>query len=113
MVPRQDLKLNDGGGIQALRAIAALLVLLQHAIFFACTAKGVDFSPYLPVGFGWMGVSIFCVIYGYVMTLCMHQGASFMPQRLARIYPPYLLTVAISGALLPLIGEPWEIDLWA
>lgn len=71
--------------IQGLRAIAAFLVVFQHAIYFACTAKGVDFTPYLPIGFGQMGVGIFFVISGYVMTLCLSQGAMFMPQRIARI----------------------------
>ena len=81
--------MNKNSGIQGLRAIAAVLVVLQHAIFFACTARGVDFTPYLPIGFGQVGVGIFFVISGYVMTLCLPQGAMFMPQRIARIYPAF------------------------
>jgi peptidoglycan/LPS O-acetylase OafA/YrhL len=102
--------MNKNSGIQGLRAIAAFLVVLQHGIFFACTAKGVDFTPYLPIGFGQMGVGVFFVISGYVMTLCLKQGAMFMPQRIARIYPAFWAAVALSGVVLPFLGRVWHLD---
>jgi peptidoglycan/LPS O-acetylase OafA/YrhL len=105
--------MNKSSGIQGLRAIAAGLVVFQHGVFFACQAKGVDFTPYLPIGFGQAGVGIFFVISGFVMTLCLSQGRMFMPQRIARIYPSYWAAVLLSGFLLPLIGRAWHFDSYS
>ena len=105
--------MNKNSGIQGLRAIAASLVLLQHGIYFACVAKGVDFQPYLPIGFGGVGVGIFFVISGYVMTLCLPQGKMFMVQRIARVYPAYWIAVVLSGLVLPLLGRPWSLDFYS
>ncbi|MFM0629588.1 acyltransferase family protein [Paraburkholderia xenovorans] len=102
--------MGKNSGIQGLRALAASLVVLQHGIFFACLAKGVDFTPYLPIGLGWIGVSIFFVISGYVMTLCLPQGHMFIVQRIARIYPAYWAAVLLSAASLPLWSRIWSID---
>ena len=100
-------------GLQGLRAVAACLVLLQHSIFFACLTKGVDFTPYLPIGFGQMGVGIFFVISGFVMTLCLSQGAMFMPQRIGRIYPSYWAAIVLSAVILPLLGRAWHLDAYS
>jgi Predicted acyltransferases len=105
--------MNKNSGIQGLRAIAAFLVVLQHGIAFGCLAKGVDFTPYLPMGFGQAGVGIFFVISGYVMTLCLPQGAMFMPQRIARIYPVFWVAIAFSGLVLPMIGREWHFGLYS
>lgn len=98
-------------GIQALRAIAFLLVLIQHAVFFASYAKKVDFTPYLMIDFGKMGVSLFFVISGYVMGECLGQGPRFMWNRVARIFPPFWLAVGLSWLLLSgYTYTPWTFD---
>ncbi|OAJ55938.1 hypothetical protein A6V36_34190 [Paraburkholderia ginsengiterrae] len=104
---------NKNSGIQGLRAFAACLVVLQHAIYFGCSAKGVGFMQYLPIGFGQVGTGIFFVISGYVMTMCLPQGAMFMPQRIARIYPAFWAAVALSGLAIPLIGHEWHFDFYS
>ncbi|WP_255988776.1 acyltransferase family protein [Chitinolyticbacter albus] len=96
-------------GVQGLRAIAFILVLIQHAIYFACTAKGLDFAPYLLIRFGKIGVSMFFVISGYVMGECLNQGPRFMLNRALRIYPPYWLAVGLSWFLLS-GTTPWSFS---
>jgi peptidoglycan/LPS O-acetylase OafA/YrhL len=96
-----------------LRALAAILVVFQHAIYFSCLAKGVDFARYLPIGFGQAGVGIFFVISGYVMTLCIGQELRFMSNRIARIYPSYWAAVLLSALLLPLLGREWHFSLYS
>lgn len=103
--------MNKNSGVQSLRAIAACMVLLQHGIVFACIAKGIDYIPYLPIGFSGLGVSTFFAISGYVMTLCLPQGRMFIVQRIARIYPAYWLAIAVGAVVMPLIGEKFTIDL--
>lgn len=112
--PKGNMEANKKiGGLQGLRTVAAVLVVLQHSIYFACTAKGVSLLPFLPIGFGQMGVGLFFVISGYVMTLCLKQGAMFMPQRIARIYPAFWVTVALSGIVLPMLGRAWGLDAYS
>lgn len=94
-------------GIQALRAVAFLLVLVQHTVFFATYAKKLDFAPYLLIDFGKIGVSLFFVISGYVMGECLGQGPKFMWNRAVRIYPPYWLAVGLSWLLLSAY-TPWS-----
>jgi exopolysaccharide production protein ExoZ len=88
-------------------------VVLQHGIYFACAAKGVGFMQYLPIGFGQVGVGIFFVISGYVMTMCLPQGAMFMPQRIARIYPAFWAAIAVSSLAIPMIGHEWHFDFYS
>jgi len=96
-------------GIQALRALACALVIFQHATFFACAAKGVDYHEYLRVNFGWTGVGLFFVISGYVMGECFAQGKAFLLNRAARIYPPFWIAIALSALLLGRAGG-WALD---
>jgi peptidoglycan/LPS O-acetylase OafA/YrhL len=92
--------------IQALRAIAALLVLLFHA---QVTELRLGDGSVLP---GWFahangGVDLFFVISGFVMVWISGAdrgpvpAASFLFSRAARIYPPALLftTLAVLGSV--------------
>ncbi len=97
-------------GIQALRAVAALLVLVQHVIYYACTQTGADFLPFLPLPFGSIGVTIFFVLSGYLMAQCIGHGLSFFPRRALRIYPAYWIAIALSALVVPALGREWTID---
>ncbi|WP_431819676.1 acyltransferase family protein [Burkholderia sp. F1] len=103
--------MNKNSGIQAMRALACSLVILQHATYFACDAKGIPFGRYLPVDLGQIGVGIFFVISGYVMGLCMTQGRRFLWNRAARIYPPFWIAILISAAIFLRPGDGWHFDL--
>lgn len=97
-------------GLQCLRGIAALAVLFQHATFFACLAKGLDYLPYLRIDFGRAGVQIFFVLSGFVMAGCLGQGKNFLLNRVIRIYPGFWLSIAVSYLLLsgPTFGWQWS-----
>ena len=84
--------------IQALRAIAALLVFWGHAINAVTAQVAADF-PHL---YGRFGVDIFFVISGFVMvysseSLFGRPGApiKFFARRIARIVPLYWAATAI------------------
>jgi exopolysaccharide production protein ExoZ len=84
--------------IQALRAIAALLVFWGHAILTLDPKVGAEF----PTFYGPFGVDLFFVISGFVMVyssepLFGQAGApiKFFARRIARIVPPYWAATAI------------------
>ena len=84
--------------IQALRAIAALLVFLGHAI----NAVDLEVAADFPNSYGPFGVDLFFVISGFVMVYSSERlfgqpGApiKFFARRLARIVPLYWAATAI------------------
>src|SRR5262245_61905199 len=84
--------------IQALRAIAALLVFLGHAI----NQVNLEVAEEFPNSYGPFGVDLFFVISGFVMVYSSERlfgqpGASvkFFARRLARIVPLYWAATAI------------------
>jgi len=90
--------------VDSLRAIAMIMVIAQHA----------DLFP-----FGWLGVQLFFVISGFVVTISVleqpDQGATawhrlrdFYRRRIARIMPCYYVYVLLAIALTVLIGAPLE-----
>lgn len=112
--PREGARVDAPGSfltIQALRAVAALLVVLYHA--FDMWGERVDASA---PGVGWnngaAGVDIFFVISGFVMVVSSRRlvgqpGAwlTFLRHRIVRIVPLYwLLTTAKIVAVLLLPG---------
>jgi len=99
-------------GIQALRAIAALLVVLQHSIVYTCEAAGIGYGDYLKLGFGLWGVMLFFCISGFVIGLNRHLPAgTFAVRRALRIYPAFLATCALSIAILAAIGAEARLDV--
>jgi exopolysaccharide production protein ExoZ len=104
-------KLAPGGkssleGIQILRAVAALLVVLSHTLFESRAAVMGPKSPDWLVAFGSVGVDIFFVISGFIMFYMSFPAdrpsvspSSFMRKRLTRIYPLYLFCLALALAL--------------
>ena len=90
--------------VDSLRAIAMIVVIAQHA----------DLFP-----FGWLGVQIFFVISGFVVTLSVidnppaGQSAGqalrqFYQRRIARIMPGYYAYVLLAMILTLIIGAPFE-----
>src|SRR5688572_1031667 len=89
--------------VQALRAIAALMVLLYHLVntgaFGWKSADGNLIQPAALISaIGFAGVDLFFVISGLVMTVTCYdrfgrrgQWAPFLARRLIRIYPLYWL----------------------
>ncbi|MCP3472127.1 acyltransferase [Bradyrhizobium sp. CCGUVB1N3] len=83
---------NRYDGIQVLRAVAAIAVVVFHA------AQRIGLS----VGLGQAGVDIFFVISGFVMWTVTERGKSplaFMSDRITRIVPLYwVATIAMAAA---------------
>ncbi|MFO1421075.1 MAG: acyltransferase [Candidatus Competibacteraceae bacterium] len=97
--------------INLLRAFAALSVLVYHVIeLYPWKSFPVE-GPLLWFRIGWLGVDLFFVISGFVITLTASQlfeqhgnqfYKTFFRRRIARILPLYLLT----GFLFILFCEP-------
>jgi peptidoglycan/LPS O-acetylase OafA/YrhL len=93
--------------IQAMRGIAAMLVVFWHASRY--------FGPY---GTGWagalffpganLGVDLFFLISGFIMVVTTRgsdgssaYAAEFMIKRFARVWPPYAIAAILLVALIP------------
>lgn len=84
-------------GLDALRGLAALLVLAYHARGFSL--------PREALGHGYLAVDLFFVISGFVLAraydapLAAGDGAAFLRKRLKRLYPMALLGLALGGLI--------------
>ena len=89
--------------IQCLRAVAALTVLLQHAVYFAGQSEGSEMIEFRRHAIGTAGVFLFFMISGFVMAMQTGQSPSrFALHRILRIYPGYLLALGLSALLVAL-----------
>jgi peptidoglycan/LPS O-acetylase OafA/YrhL len=102
---------NDLLGIQALRAVAALLVVVYHAVEqWTNHQPGYGPGEYWPNGSA--GVDIFFVISGLVMTISVRRNAgrahpawTFAKDRLIRIVPLYWFVTTLKiAAVMALPG---------
>jgi peptidoglycan/LPS O-acetylase OafA/YrhL len=91
--------------IDAVRAAAALMVLLYHVIEIGRWSKFPTEGLGLFFRYGWIGVNLFLVISGFVIGLTALSGYErqgidfrkpFMVRRLSRLVPLYVLTCLIS-----------------
>ena len=96
------------GSIQALRGIAALLVLFFHlAAFQRQMAEGNSADIALTTGLwdnGWAGVDLFFVISGFIMVYVTRQSGRsfgdvrrFLTSRITRIYPLWWVCAGIMA----------------
>ncbi len=99
---------NQLQGIQALRGLAALAVVVHHALEHSNGAAR-PFSPDWLTTVGAAGVDLFFIISGFIMVwTTFPQGrsplrpATFLYRRIARIYPLYWLTCTAMLALVAL-----------
>ena len=90
--------------INALRAVAVLLVVTFHAIALGSFQLPPDALWSLPFRHGWIGVDLFLVISGFVITLSAAREREkypsafrwpFMQRRLRRVVPLYVLTCVV------------------
>lgn len=102
------------GGIQGLRAIAAFLVVIQHAIFCAYVWRGDAYPDPPPVRLGAIGVTLFFAISGFVIALNRHRPVGrFAAHRLLRIYPAYWIAAGLTLCLLAFSLQPAKISMAA
>lgn len=91
-------------GINALRGIAALLVVVEHGGLFATKAVGLPHTALLKIDFGALGVLTFFLISGFVIGLNRHLPTrEFLLRRGLRIYPAFWAAYALSAAIVLLV----------
>jgi len=101
-------------GVEALRGVAATLVVLYHAAELLGGAKSYGVVPFAGFwGFGRAGVDFFFVLSGFIITFVhardLGHPASFGPfwrKRLLRIYPTWWVVLLAYGALLAISPTP-------
>ena len=118
MTPNQETK-NTYTGIQALRFVAAMLVVLAHSTAMVNERMHLDMFKWRA---GWSGVDIFFVISGFVMAISSgtlitraNGWKIFITRRLIRIVPLYWVATTLKLATilaLPTLALDSPIELW-
>jgi peptidoglycan/LPS O-acetylase OafA/YrhL len=103
--------------IDALRGIAALLVVFHHALEYPRLAgSGAAAAIMDNITFGRFGVCLFFLISGFVVPFSFagdHPIAGFAISRAFRLYPAYWLSmfVALAAAMAPLSAVPANLTM--
>ena len=118
MTPNQETK-NTYTGIQTLRFVAAMLVVLAHSTAMVNERMHLDMFKWRA---GWSGVDIFFVISGFVMAISsggLMQRANgwkiFLTRRLIRIVPLYWVATTLKLATIitmPALALDSPLELW-
>ena len=118
MTPNQETK-NTYIGIQALRFVAAMLVVLAHSTAMVNERMHLDMFKWRA---GWSGVDIFFVISGFVMAISSgtlitraNGWKIFITRRLIRIVPLYWVATTLKLATilaLPTLALDSPLELW-
>lgn len=98
-------------GLDGLRGLAILLVMVFHLVLEYPFSAGVDSLYYRLGGMGWFGVDLFFVLSGFLITgiLIDHKGGenyfiNFFGRRALRIFPLYYTVLIFLFLLMPLFG---------
>lgn len=90
-------------GLDGVRAIAVLLVFSVHTI------------PQFTASIGWVGVQIFFVLSGFLITGILydtryepHRWRNFITRRALRIFPLYYFVWIVIAVLTPLLRLEWH-----
>src|SRR6478752_2287330 len=98
-------------GLTALRALAAFLVVAFHLNHFVAPRRlvvaGLDLTPFVTIG--WLGVNIFFVLSGFLITQHLLERFAraslretwgpYLRDRILRVVPPYWAQIAILFAI--------------
>lgn len=102
-------------GVEALRGIAAMLVVAVHASHMLGIRHPQAFGQFWD--FGRAGVDFFFVLSGFIITYIhindlgrAHTFPSFWTKRLLRIFPVYWIITALFGLLLFLSPTPGRLE---
>jgi peptidoglycan/LPS O-acetylase OafA/YrhL len=96
-------------GLDALRGIAVLAVLLYHGLYWDMPGHGGESATLEKLShvfvFGWLGVNLFFVLSGFLITGILldtrgrpHYAKNFYVRRALRILPLYIVTLAWFAA---------------
>ncbi|MFI8087488.1 acyltransferase family protein [Streptomyces sp. NPDC086080] len=104
--------------LDALRLVAALMVVFYHYVAFGEGWDGPQ-APLFPVifrpsAYGWLGVHLFFMISGFVICMsCWGRTVSdFFTSRVIRLFPAYWLAVLVTTAVVTLVPGGLEPKAW-
>lgn len=105
-------------GLDILRVISALAVMSYHFAFrgeAAGALPAIFISDFLKAvaSYGYLGVSIFFIISGFVISYSAEgqKPFDFLVSRFARIYPTFLIIMSVTAAVMMLSSNPlFQID---
>jgi peptidoglycan/LPS O-acetylase OafA/YrhL len=96
--------------LDGIRGVAILLVLVHHLSMSVQTHRGVLGGLWRACEYGWVGVTLFFVLSGFLITriLIASRGSegyfrSFYIRRALRIFPLYYLTLIVGLLLVPVL----------
>lgn len=90
--------------IQAMRGVAALLVVLYHARDYLNGEMPHEKVGDFLFGYGYIGVDLFFIISGFIITYVTYNnkrdgGLSYITKRFFKIYPPFIVAL-LSACIL-------------
>lgn len=88
-------------GLDVLRAVALVAVVIQHGFSVLDRSNYVDWGP---ISLGQFGVSLFLAISGYLAAKSDLAPGLWLLRRLSRIYPAYWITMLLSFGLTYVSG---------
>jgi len=97
-------------GLDALRGLAALAVVLYHYTTGFPKETGSPFALPFGVPDGHYGVDLFFIVSGYVIFMTLERTArpyEFVGSRVARLWPAYLACMLLTLAVLKTAAPPW------
>jgi len=95
--------------LDALRGIAAMLVLIYHYTYRYNELYGHDFTPPHWLVYGGHGVTLFFMLSGYVITWSISRAKStrqFITDRFSRLFPTYWAALGLTYFAVYLMGLP-------
>ena len=101
--------------IDALRGVAALAVVLFHYTTRFAELYRPSTATAFSVPWGFYGVNLFFIISGFVIFMTLDRARrpmDFVVSRFSRLYPTYWAAIALTFAVVHLLGLPGkEVDL--
>jgi len=113
------MKSNHLYGLDMLRVVSALVVMVYHYAFRGEAAGDLP-QIMLPgivkdaASYGYLGVSVFFIISGFVISYSAEnqRPLEFLIARFARIYPTFLIIMSVTATVLLLSPDPpFQIDI--
>lgn len=95
--------------LDALRGLAALVVMLRHYTTIFSIDYGVPNNFNFEFKYGYLGVELFFLISGFVIFMTIEQvntSKEFIVKRFVRLYPTYWLSILITTIVILLFGLP-------
>lgn len=99
-------------GLDALRGIAALAVVLFHFTTRFDQLFGHSAPPWLSFPLGHYGVNLFFIISGFVIFMTIERSKApmdFVVSRFSRLYPAYWVAIALTFTITHWLGLPGHL----